>query len=265
MENIYTANDEKNIVKILWTGGFDSSYRMVQLSKFEVTVQPFYLSDERISEKNELKAIEKITEDIRKNPETKCTILPLKMYKVTDIEADKEITNAYKSLREEIPLGIQYDWLPRFAKSNPGLELCLEKAESSKAYKCIMKYGEIKIEKKGDVSYCVIDPDKSSENLVKIFGAFHFPLPLFHITKLETKKEYEKLGYKDTIQETWFCFNPINNQPCGICNPCKSVVEEGMSFRLSEEALKRYRKDNEYSKYKVYRYIKAVRRRIKGY
>ena len=49
------------IVEIFWTGGFDSTFRIVQLSRCNVTIQPYYISDNRKSEKNELKAIEQIT------------------------------------------------------------------------------------------------------------------------------------------------------------------------------------------------------------
>ena len=32
-------------VHVLWTGGFDSSFRLVQLSKYQVNVQPYYVKD----------------------------------------------------------------------------------------------------------------------------------------------------------------------------------------------------------------------------
>lgn len=93
--------NNKEIINILWTGGFDSSFRMVQLSKKNVTIQPYYLCDNRVSEQNELSAITEITEDIKKHPETKCTILPLIKYKVEDIAPDNEITESYLRLRKK--------------------------------------------------------------------------------------------------------------------------------------------------------------------
>ena len=98
-------------VKILWTGGFDSSCRMVQLSKYPVTVQPYYLRDNRVSEQKELEAIAAITSDIENHPETKCIILPLIQFNVADIKPDPEITEGYRRIRDLTGLGSQYDWL----------------------------------------------------------------------------------------------------------------------------------------------------------
>lgn len=75
--------------------------------------------------------------------------------------------------------------------------------------------------------------------------------------------EYRKLGFAETIQKTRFCHTPINNEPCGTCNPCKSVLEEGLGFRLTGQAINRYNVEMKFGKYRVYRYIKAVRLRSK--
>jgi len=68
----------KALVKVLWTGGFDSTYRMVELSRHDVIVQPYYLSDKIRRSKNlELRAMSEISEDIENDPGTRCRILPL--------------------------------------------------------------------------------------------------------------------------------------------------------------------------------------------
>ena len=36
-------------VKVLWTGGFDSTFRVTQLSRMDVEIEPYYLSDGRLS------------------------------------------------------------------------------------------------------------------------------------------------------------------------------------------------------------------------
>lgn len=33
------------IVNILWTGGLDSSFRVIELSQMEVIIQPYYIID----------------------------------------------------------------------------------------------------------------------------------------------------------------------------------------------------------------------------
>ena len=42
-----TESSTKTTVNVLWTGGFDSTYRIVELSRLNVVVQPYYLLDEK--------------------------------------------------------------------------------------------------------------------------------------------------------------------------------------------------------------------------
>jgi 7-cyano-7-deazaguanine synthase len=252
-------------VNILWTGGFDSSYRMLQLSKYDVTIQPYYLCDNRRSEQLELNAISAITSDIQMHPETKCTILPLISFKVKDIEPDNEITEAFYRLQKLTGIGSQYDWLSRFAKLCNGLEMCLERSESGRAYKCFREYGNMKKNTEGDITYCQVDIEKPDPDFLKVFGLFRFPLPLFELTKIEILEEYKKLGFAETINKTWFCHTPVKNKACGVCNPCKSVIKEGLAFRLSEKALARNKTEMKYGDRRWYKKIKDIRLIIAGY
>lgn len=230
-------------VNVFWTGGFDSSYRILELSKKKVNIQTYYLSDNRKSEKNELNAIAEIAEDIRNNPETQSILLPLIIYKASDVKPNKDITRSHRNLRKIAPLGSQYDWLARFAQEKKihGLELGIEKSTSSTVLAVINKLGAVKLITKGDISYYIIDDKKSNSDLCKVLGNFHYPYNLYNMTKIETLAEYKKLGFEGSINKTWFCHTPINNLPCGICTPCRSVVSEGMGFRLPKSSLIRYK------------------------
>ncbi len=228
-------------VNILWTGGFDSTYRILQLSKMEVDVQPYYLCDKRKSEKNELKAISAITRDILNHPETKCLLHPLIKINVSEIEPDLSLTEAYKRLNATTRLGSQYDWLARFAKSVPGLELSIEKSTTCKVYICISKYGKLlKIKNKKTTGY-VIDRENSSADLITVFGNFRLPSPLHDTVKLEMVENYKEMGFEHSMGKTWFCHTPYKNEPCGVCNPCKSVLEEGLAFRMPPAGINRYK------------------------
>ncbi|MBN2535454.1 MAG: 7-cyano-7-deazaguanine synthase [Spirochaetales bacterium] len=233
---------EKNppLVNILWTGGLDSSFTMVYLSKTDVIIQPYYIRDNRKSEEKELNAIAEITADILKHPETKCKILPLKIYMSSEIEPDAEITSAFHRLRDTTNIGSQYDWLARFAKSVDGLLLNIEKSENSKIHNCIKQYGRLKRIEEGYVSYCVLDEEKSTNDLVLILKSFHLSLPLLETTKPEIYEYFKKLGFKESADKTWFCLSPVNGKPCGICNPCKTAICDGMTFRFTGEALERF-------------------------
>lgn len=264
MDNI---REKLSHVNILWTGGFDSTFRMVQLSKYKVTVQPYYLLDPKFrrSVKNELYAIAKITDDIQKHPETKCLIKSLIKVNVSDLTPDREISEAYERLRKRESIGSQYDWLARFAKTYTGLELCIEPGISAKARSCILKLGEVIKISDSEIAYYVIDKGKSDKDLVSVFGDFHFPYPLFEITKLQMIEEYYKLGFRDTLNKTWFCHNPVNNQPCGVCTPCKLVIEEGLVFRIPTAGLKRNKTEVKFGNRFWFKIMKKIRLRTAGY
>lgn len=122
-------------IYVLWTGGLDSTYRVVELSRLPVTIQPYYILDHsRRSAKNELAAMKSITHDVEKHPETKAKLLPVKVIDNADIKEDREITEAWKVLHDKYSLGSQYDFLARFADQyGLKLEVGLENSERSHA------------------------------------------------------------------------------------------------------------------------------------
>lgn len=183
-------------------------------------------------------------------------------FDVADIEPDREITEGYRRIRDLTGLGSQYDWLARFANKDPGLELCLEKSYHGKAPKCILKYGTLTKVTEGDIMYYKLVEEKSEPDLYKIFGNMHFPIPLFEITKYGLIEEYNKLGFKNTIAKTWFCHHPINDEPCGTCNPCKVVIKEGLGFRMTPAGMKRYETEMKYGDHVWFRYYKKIRQKI---
>lgn len=225
-------------INILWTGGWDSTFRILNLINKQITIQPYYLKDNRKSETIELKTIEKIGKIIREHPKTKCTLLEsISMY-VSDIPKDMGITKAYNNMLKTDFYGSQYDWLARFAKTDRNMELTIH--QDDKAFSIIKKYGDV-IEthdnKKGN--YYILDKEKSSEDLIKVFGNYHFPI--LGTSKLEMKKWAINKGYIDIMNATWFCHHPKNNKPCGICNPCIYTIEEGLDYRFSKKALLMYK------------------------
>jgi len=228
---------EKTVIEILWTGGFDSSFRVVQLSMLPVIIQPYYLSDQRPSENMELNAIEEISKKIKKKPATQCEILPLKYIKESERIIAKEISESYRQIRKNHYLGSQYDWLGCFASKHKGIELTIEKDDT--AIKLINRLGRLlKIPDEFHGDYYVIDIENSSKEINSLFEHFHFPLA--SMTKLELKKKYIDWGYEDIMNLTWFCYSPIDGEPCGQCNPCKYTIKDGLKERFSKKALRRY-------------------------
>lgn len=237
-------NNIKAVVDLLWTGGWDSTFRMLQLSIKDVIVQPHYLIDDsRRSQSFELDAIRSITEDIRNLPSTQCTIRDLILVNVSEINEDRDITQAYKNISKKHQLGIQYEWLARYSKNVCKLEIGDENgsAPDSILIGVITANGAIKKildDNKGE--YYIVDQSVSSGDIIKIFGNYHYPILFYN--KLEMKKEAEDMGYIDLMNKTWFCHRPIGNQPCGRCVACVGTIKKGLEYRLSRAALGRYKR-----------------------
>ena len=235
MANKTKVLQESPVVEIFWTGGWDSSYRILCLSQKEVTIQPYYLGDKRQSELNELTAIEKIKDSLLKLETTKCTFLPLKIYQSDAVEEDLAITASYIKLKAI--MGSQYDWLARFAKKHNGIELCIHKDD--KAFTAIKQLGEVKyVENEKVGGYYVVDEKNSTKDIINLFG--NLRLPILEETKLSMREKAEHMGCAYILDMSWFCYFPRNNKPCGTCKPCIYSMEEGMAYRFSFAARLRY-------------------------
>ena len=246
-------------INILWTGGWDSTYRILCLMNKEVSIQPYYLKDNRKSEDYELKAIEKITKEIRNHSLKKCTLLDLITLDVSEIAEDKEITNAYKNILKNDYFGSQYDWLARFANTIKNIELAIH--QDDKAFLIIKKYGNTKViydEIYG--KYEILDKSKSSDDLIKVFGNYCFPV--LDSSKMEMKRWAESTQLIDIMNMTWFCYHPKNEKPCGTCNPCIYTIEEGLEYRFSKRAFRKYRIISPVKKSTIYKYIKRIQKRF---
>lgn len=256
------GNDKKkqDTINILWTGGWDSTFRILQLSDKDVVIQPFYLKDNRQSEEFELNAIKSITNEILSLKSTLCQINDIITLNTSDIEEDKQITDAYNQILEKSFFGSQYDWLARFAKKINNLELTIHKDD--KAFDIIKMYGNI-IEISDDVkgNYFKIDTSTSSKELIRLFENFHFPI--LNYSKLEMKKTAEINGYLHIMNKTWFCYRPVDGQPCGECNPCIYTIEEGLRYRFSKQAIKRYYRNKTISILKKSFLYKIARKLLK--
>ncbi len=251
----------KKTVEIFWTGGYDSTFRVVQLSRLDITVQPYYLSDKRIAESYELAAIEKITELIKNHPDTRCELLPIVYVSVEDRpQPIPETKEAYDRIFSKTWLGNQYVWLADFAAEHRGVELSIEKGTNP--VKLISQNGGFDKKHSPEIGEYYVVSEETDKDYRALFG--NFTLPLLDYSKLDMKDFFLKHGYDEIMKATWFCHSPINGKPCGKCNPCKGVVEEGMAERLDEEALVRYRKAKKADKFKatpIFKLAKKILRR----
>ncbi|WP_298550690.1 7-cyano-7-deazaguanine synthase [uncultured Algibacter sp.] len=218
------------IKHVLWTGGWDSTFRIIQLYRLNATIQPLYVvNDERVSTKRELEAIEKITKGIQTQfIQSKGEILPLQIIKKQNIPSNILIKKIHKHLRRKVKLGKQYYWLACLAKKykSKNLELSLHKEDLDKFF---VKEQLIEFKDEHLGSNWKINPKKVGFFKRQLFSNMVFPL--IDISKIEMKAVSEKNGFYNLMELTWFCHNS-DKKPCGDCPPCRQYVRDGFGFRL---------------------------------
>ena len=225
---------EKKIVNVLWTGGLDSSFRVIELSMQEVVIQPWYILDKvRKSATNELNAIKKISSIIWSHKNTNAKLLPLNIIKLEDIIDNITITDSFETLHKKYTIGHQYELIARYAKQKDIVfEMSLEKSDRSKAMDCLNSEANLSLCQDGAYSIYKVLQDGSSEDVFNVFKNIAFPASLWNMTKIDEIKWLIEHNHADTIKHTWFCHYPIFGLPCGHCNPCKDCIDEGLSFRV---------------------------------
>lgn len=221
---------------VLWTGGWDSTFRVIQAVLVEQReVRPHYIIDPvRRSSLLELQAISAVRAALhRLDPAAADRIHELKITPLMEIPGDTSITSAYREMRTRAYLGSQYEWLARYAESKRLERLELSVHVDDKAYHFL----EGKVEATGEGIWRLRNDAPSREQ--KIFSRFSFPL--LTLAKLQMREQASDHAFLSVLENAWFCHHPLGGQPCGLCNPCRYTVEEGMGYRLPWQGRLRYR------------------------
>jgi hypothetical protein len=220
-----------NPIKLLWTGGWDSTFRLCELIKLKkVCVQP-------------ISTMYKIRSMLARKDETaEGMILPTYFFSVQDVGINKRITEKYLNLKAIYHLGGQYDWLARFIEQHDvtDLELCVDRCEvhTNSGLFYLLQKTECLTENKDHAGkyYKIVENPKDSN--LSLFRGMKFPI--LHLSKKDMKEIAQKEGFLDILNETWFCHRPTKRlKPCGTCNPCLVTIEEGMRYRFTKSALLR--------------------------
>ena len=208
---------------IFWTGGYDSTFLLLQLLKNNFTVQPIYLKGNNLDSSSffyqrsnvtkELNSMTKITNLIRKHfPHYK-----LKNFKVISCyPVNHKITKSFEQLYNQggsfsRPIN-QYERMARVSHYyklpfHVGLEKCgtgldhvsLNKKINSNFNRAITPQGNLWIFK-------------------------YFRIPVSHLTKKDMLQITKQNNWLDIIKLTWTCWTPINGKPCGKCDPCQHML-----------------------------------------
>lgn len=218
-------------IDILWTGGLDSTYRIVELSRRSCVVQPHYILNDRKSRKEELQAMDTILRLLRKNKNTCATLLNPIFIPKDNIAKDNDIFDSWMMLFPgNGTKSLQYYTLAKYAAhNNLHLEMGLQFSPNGTIVKAIDESLLIPHPDK-DYDVLMIDPSRADQDTINIFGNFYFPKSLYHKEKKEEIAELYALGYKSVVKHTWSCLKPIWGFPCGHCLPCRSSEMEGVKI-----------------------------------
>lgn len=214
-------------VHLLWTGGWDSTYRLLELLLAGRAIQPHYiLDDDRLSLGHELRTMARIRQHLAARPGLPC-LHPTRFVAKTEIAPQPEITAAFRRLRTAGHLGSQYHWLARYAAQLEGtpLELCIDNGPLG-----VHDLRPWTIERSdGEVTWWELEP--AIEGDLRLFLSFR--LPLIHVDKPAMRRRAQELGFDELLEQTWFCHQPTRRgRPCGRCVPCRVAVETGLGDRV---------------------------------
>src|SRR6266478_4434050 len=230
-------------VHLLWTGGWDSTFRLIQLLlTTQANVVPIYVIDpDRKSSLLEIKTMAMLRRMLQDSfPSAQHRILPHRYFSKDDIPPDPELSERYRTLKERAVLGNQYDWLARLAKANQLSALELSIHVDDKAHGFIKdhttKKSDPQIGEYYELDSTQISPEESD---LVLFSYFRFPI--LDWSKIQMRDYARNKNVLNIMMNTWFCFTPIRDRPCGVCSPCRYSIEEGMVERFSGAALIRNR------------------------
>lgn len=229
--NIARSSLNSDSVKVLWTGGWDSTFHLLNLLiARKMTVSPFYLIDEdRPSIGVELLTMKRIKAYLQVHfPDAFNLMNAIQYFSINDLASDQHITETYTRVREKFLIGIQYDWLARFCEQHglDNLQLCIHKDD--RAYAVINTKVE-KLSDNGFITYKLPEELAGTEEW-SLFKYYSFPI--LDLTKREMAERARKQGWQDVMKMTWFCHRPKKGTPCGTCNPCLYTIEEGLGWRI---------------------------------
>lgn len=214
---------------VLWTGGWDSTFRVIQLFNRGICLQPIYVIDKnRASTSKEIETIEILSRKIEENfSSSKGKILPLKLIKRENIPFNLYLKIIFKIIKRRRRIAKQYYWLACLSRKYNNLEEGFHAADR----KQIIELDDL-IEIKDETQHInwVVNPKKIDFLRRQIFKNIRFPLA--NISKVDMKKQAEENGFIDIMNSTWFCHGSAS-KPCGKCIPCKQYITDNMGYRLN--------------------------------
>jgi len=201
-------------IKIFWTGGLDSTFRLVQLLfTTKHIVEPHYIVRHEDSTGIEIDTMIQIRRALtRKYPEVRSRFLPTVYVNEAYIPEFEDVKEEIEELKKKGKVAEQY-----LIMSNYCREYSIDKIE---------------------VALTRISGEKAFFTDFKNSPAFKsFTYPTVELTKKEMLSIAIKNKWDDILFMTSFCRRPVNKlTPCGVCGPCVDAVASGMGSRFPLKA-----------------------------
>lgn len=217
-------------VDLLWTGGWDSSFRLFDLAiRHRVPVQPFYLIEHaRASTGTEVDTMLALRAALeRHDHEAADLVRPTRYRERRGLPRTDRKGAQMDDLIGRTHLGKQYRWLSEWAADEDldGLELSVHRDD--RAFIFLKDHVEPDPAVVGGGYAMAEDVEDAS---MELFRPFRFPLLDWTKTKMDEHARAHR--FEHLLHQTWFCHDPLGGEPCGQCNPCRYAVEEGMGWRV---------------------------------
>lgn len=222
---------------LLWTGGIDSTFRLCQLARQKVEVQPVYIIHPgRKSAEKEMETQQHILRLLKKHKNVKARIRPVQIFRAEEIPENEGIRLAYNTLRETYKFGGQYEWLARFAFCMPGVELCMEKY-SSRPGDLNKMWDTLSVMEKDAFGRYFIVKEKSDSAVSLVWGNYSYPI--LDYKEQDMFQLVKEWGMQDVFDLIWFCAQN-RKEPCGCCFTCRQKMRKGLDHLFSDRARRRY-------------------------
>lgn len=220
---------DRNIVHLLWTGGWDSTFRLLQLLvETDASIQPIYVVDEkRASTPREIDTMRTLRREIVETlPDAEARLLPTRYggsFETITIEPHHR--RQWNALQKNARVGYQYPNLASYAEQND-----VERLEIGARASGFRDQLEPHFETRATPGGPVTVLGDGVDGPAALFERFAFPL--LGLPKQEMRTEAERWGLLSIMENTWFCYDSVLGLPCGTCHPCTTVLDEGMTHRV---------------------------------
>lgn len=231
------ADADQDPVRLLWTGGWDSSFRLMQLLLLERrAVQPIYvLTPDRTTARLELRAIERMRDGLRPRLADPALLRPLQILLASDHRPTSWQRAAFDAIRARAHLGTQYLALAGVAETQGwrDVEVSVERYTSPDG---LSAWSRMLMDSPGVLG------QRPEAQLLK-----YWSFPVMHLTKEDMGQIAAQEGFLDLLRLRWFCHDPVGEKACGRCRPCRLANRDAVDFAppalsLAREALREVRR-----------------------